>query len=393
MDNQQQPTTQAPQQPSQALPPQNPGEPQFTPASIAPPPVLASPQPAGNNKKKLILVGLFIFLVIGAAAASYFLFATDKDQKQQSAQQSQQQKQQSASELYRQSVESALSMQGDELRGSFVVDSPDAQLKGELFGDLRTGDARMRVDFDMKGTIEDVALSAATEMIVIEKGDLVENYVKYKSVTSPNREFNQALKDQFAPVVGKWFKQATDDKDDNPTSFEDNGVVAAFSAVNIFAPFQAPPYGEADKKVFLSALDSYSPYQISGEAQETVFKNNQARKIVVTGRKDAFRKFDQELKDKLSKEADYKGFEAAFIDQLFGVDNELEADVYLSSDSAQIIGVNLKIDLDEPIEDPAFNSVIDKVSVSFLLEPNSTFTIEAPKDAMTEAQMQRLLSQ
>lgn len=349
---------------------------------VSPPPTVQPTDnfpPAADTKKgspkKVPLIVLAVLVgLAGLGAAAYMLFF----------------KQPTAQQLYRQSLENAVSVQSQDLFGSFDIDSGDTKVTGEFVGDLGGSESRLRADLSVSSESNGVPVSVAAEMISIGENDKSENYVRYKSVTSSNALYKPEIESYFAPTLNTWVKLAESSSETTtPTSFTDDGALAAFDALGIFAP--VAQLSEADQQVFLSAVDKYNIYQVDEAIESTRYKGIEARKIKVHINKDAFTELEKELSEALSDEAEFEQYETAYVDQLFGKDNKLSADVYLSAKSATIIGVSMEVDLDVPIQESTFDTILDKINASVLIEYNRQATIEAPADTITEEMFNALL--
>lgn len=328
---------------------------------------------------KLALISTVILIAIAGAIAAYLLYF----------------KQPTSTELYRKSIENAISIKSDELYGSFDVSSDSTKMRGEFIGSPNSNEGRLRADLDVSFEQDDVPLDLSAEMIIIgkedeNKKDASEGYLKYNSLTTSNAEFKQNVEDYFSPVINKWVKLDNDNDEDKPTSFEEDGALAAFDTLGVFLPITK--LSESDQKIFLDAIDKYNLYQVSDKIENERFKGIESRKVRVSVKKDALLEFEKEVSETLSDDADFEKFDVKFVDQLFGKDNEFSADVYFDLDEPKIIGASIEIDLDEPVKEAEFNTSVDKVSTSILIEYDRKLTIEAPKGTITQTEMSTLLN-
>lgn len=359
------------------------------------PPTLAgssTPSPSWQppRKPRTWVIGVLATVVVMCIAGiMYVAFAKQPDSKSSDKANATTSQSISSQDLYRQAIENAVSMPADDIYVSFDVVSENSRFKGQLISNLKSGDGTVRADYEMNGESDGVSLKMSGEIINVEKDKITQGYAKYGAVTSSDAQYGTAIESYFAPVLNKWVKLPEEKREDEPTSFDREGSMAAFNGVAALAPYNS--YSEADKQVFLSALDTHDLYEIDELIKQTKYRGADVREVHVTVNKDAFTAFDKELAAKLSPEADHKGFESAFLDQLFGKENTLEGLVYLHPSEPKIIGADFEVDLDEPVEDGSLGVVVDKVHVSFLLESSQKFKIDIPTDTMTEAQLERLL--
>lgn len=327
---------------------------------------------------KLVLISAVILIAITGAIAAYLLYF----------------KQPTPTELYRKSIENAISTQSDEIYGSFDVSSDSTKMRGEFIGSPNSDKGKFRADLDVSFDQDGVPLDLSAEMIIIgkegkNKKDASEGYLKYNSLTTSKTEYKQNVEDYFSPVINKWVKLDNDSKDDKPTNFEEDGPLAAFDTLGIFLPITK--LSESDQKIFLDAIDKYNLYQVGDEIDKEKFKGIESRKIRVSVKKDALLEFEKEVSEKLSDDAGFEKFDAKFVDRLFGKDNEFSADVYFDLEESKIIGADIEIDLDKPIKEAEFNTSVDEVSTSILIEYDRKLNIEAPKGAITQSEMSALL--
>src|SRR5690606_23473492 len=215
---------------------------------------------------------------------------------------------------------------------------------------------------------EGIPLSITAEAIGIEEGDVSESYFRYKSVVSSDPEYGQSLENYFSPAIDKWVKADDDASEDEeePSSFIDQGAMAAFDAIAIFAPITH--LSDADREIFFATVDKYNLYQVGEEIENARFKGVEARKVRVSVQEDAFTEFEREASEALSDEANYRKFDSTYTNHLFGKTNSLAADVYIHPETANIIGVDLRIDLSEPIDENAYGTKLDKINTSLLIE-------------------------
>lgn len=323
---------------------------------------------------KKLIVGLSILLVVvGVMGGGYYYYLTNK---------------QTPEEIYKQALTNAVSVNGDQFYGSFDINSENTKFKGEIEGDINGKNGKARGDLVVDGKQEDVPITTEAELIVVE-GDKSESYVKYNSVTSKNAEYNANVVAYFEPVLNQWVKFTNDDED-KPTSFEEDGALASLDATAIFMPFT--DLNDTDKAKYIEVLNKYSVYTVDEKVEDTQFKGIDSRKFVVSVNKQAYEEFERELDSVLSSESEFERLDSKFIDLLFGRDNTLSANVYLKSKEAVIIGSEIAINLDEAVTESSFGSTVDKVDISVLLEENRKANITIPTTIMSEEEFQNLLS-
>lgn len=298
-------------------------------------------------------------------------------------------RQPSAESLYKESIEEALRAGDQDIFVSFHIDSKNAKYRGNGQLVSSTDEIKVRANMDVSAEFDGIPAQIVAEMISIE-GDSQDSYLRYKSVDSDGSEFSDLLVDYFKPALNKWVRISADEED-GPVSFEEQGALATMSVANIFMPF-----GELDQDgqdSFLDLADKYNLYIVDEEVESTTFKGVNARKVSVSIEKDPFIEFQNELESQLSSDNEFEKFKTAFIDDLFGSNDKLSADVYVDAESAQIVGLELDIEVDESVEHTAFNVAVGRVKASFLIDRSRSSSIEAPSNYITEDEFNALLDE
>lgn len=351
-------------------------QPQPTPTIFSSDPQFTPQIEPKNNRKKIALLALIVVVIISALTAAILLLQKP-----------------SSKDIYLSAVSDAVSRDSGELYGSFDVDSENTNFSGELLGDLQSKERRLRADISVSSVLDGtVPMSLKGELIAIEENEISEGYLKYESVTSSNSTYRQNLEGYFAPVINKWIKlgEKKIEKGERSVTFEEDGALAAFELTSVFAPVAG--LNKNDQEVFITAVKEYSLYEIDETIENTRIKGMDARKVKVSIQKDVFLDFEKEVNRNLSEDAEFQVFDSEFVDQVFGSDDMVTADVYLSEDEAVIIGVEYDIDLDEPVIESSFETRVERISVSFFIEYNQDTTIDKPKNAITTEQMGQLLT-
>lgn len=328
------------------------------------------------KKRNLFVVGGISIITIVVAVVVYFIFIM----------------QPTSSELYRTAITKAINVKSESAYVSFDIDSGNSKLKGEFVGDLSGDNVRMRADIDVKTFSNGIPLTISAELIGISRDEKTDAYVRYKSVSTTDTKYAATIVNYFAPVIGKWENTSKGDKEEKkiPTTFESDGGVAIFNAIGIFAPISS--LSDTDQKVYLSALDKYNIFNVDKEIEKAQFKGIDSRKLEVSVKKDAFTEFEKEVSQSLSAEAKYDRLDSKFVDQLFGKNDILRATVSVDN-KGNIIGVEVKVDLEAAVTETSFNTTINSVEASVLVEYGRKMTIEAPKDAISEKEYNSLLGQ
>jgi hypothetical protein len=76
---------------------------------------------------------------------------------------------------------------------------------------------------------------------------------------------------------------------------------------------------------------------------------------------------------------------------VFGKSNEVSADVYLSPDNATIVGAELNLNLDTPVRETDFDTMLDKISTSILVDYNRDLTLNRPESFITEKELETIM--
>jgi hypothetical protein len=327
----------------------------------------------GINAMKKRMIGIFALLVVAGIAGGGYYYVSNK---------------QSPEETYKQALSDAVSMNNDQLYGSFDIKSENTKFKGEIEGDINGKNGKARGDLVVDGKQDDVPITVDAELIVIET-DKSEAYVKYNSVTSKDAQYNANVVSYFEPALNKWVK-FTNEEEEKPTSFEEDGALASLDATAIFMPFTN--LNEADKAKYVEVLNKYTVYTVEENIEDTQFKGLDARKFTVSVNKQAYEEFERELDSVLSTDSEFERLDSKFIDQLFGKDSILSANVYLKPKQAMIIGSEIAINLDDAVTETTFGSTVDKIDISVLIEDNRKANISVPSSSISEEEFQNLLS-
>lgn len=289
-------------------------------------------------------------------------------------------------DLFREALANALSVDENNLSGNFEVDGGAEKLKGEFSG------TRMRGNMEINGSMDGVPVSMSMDAIFIGTGtkDKVEEFAKITSLTTSNSLYRQDLQSYFAPAINKWVKSNDDGTPDEPTTFEMDGAFAALNLIDWYAPLVS--LSDSDKNIFLTSVDKNNLYEVGNNIEKTQYKGVEARKIQVSINRDALVKVDKEVSDTISKESGFRPSDSKFIDEAFGKNSKLSADVYLATDSARIIGVTVHINFDKPITDSETEAVLYEITASVLVYYKQGPAINPPDSFMTEAEMDALMS-
>lgn len=302
-------------------------------------------------------------------------------------------KQPTPTELYRQSIINAISNQSETLYSSIEIESDGTKLQGESILRPDQGDNRFKVSLDQSYEFHTIPVNSSTEVIVIskengdKKDDLshVETYTKLKSITSPDTEYKQGIEDLYLPLINKWVKSDGAKHKDNIMSLETSGALAVASVMELFLPVS--PMDENDQKIFIETIDKYNLYQVGNDIQREQFKGIDARKVNVSVNKDAYLELIKELSERLSDGDDFKKPNQKLIDDLFGQDNQLSADVYFDLKQPKIIGAHADIVLDEAVTETKYNTKIQQISFTVMIEHGRELTIETPEGAIDESEV------
>ena len=324
--------------------------------------------------KKVLLIVIIAILVLGGAAAWALTNRKTADQ------------------VYMNALERALTTQEKEPYGTFDLNSGDIQMRGEFKGDVAGESGDIRGDFDINFELDGIPIQTSIEIIGIE-GETSESYLRYKSLTSDDAEYGDAVEEYFNPVLGKWLKADEDDTDDedSPWNLEEDGPIGVFGALGIFFPLSN--LSDADREIYLGAIEKYNLYDVDSAIESQRFKGIETRAITVSVKEDAFVEFDKEMSERLSADANFERSDTAFIDDMFGKNNTLTAQIYLDTEEDRIIGIEQVIELNRTITETEFDTSFDKVKYSLLVDYDRPLSIEAPKDYLTEDQFDALLSQ
>lgn len=342
-----------------------------------PSPSVESKKPTAKRKLMLIASLLFVGLV-AVAAILYFTVYGRTD----------------ASALYTEALKHSVSRsQTDEVYGSFDVDAGDSIVSGELIGDVQGENGRMRATMEVDSYSDEVPISMTAEMIIIAEGSKSEQYMRYRSLSSSDVEYRDAVESYYAPVMDSWvaIEDTEDETEDEPMSFEEDGALAGMDALGIFLPLTG--LSAEDQDVYLNAIEKYQLYSVDKTIESSRIKGIEARKLRVTVAKDVFKEFESEIAEALSDEAGYRKSDGLFVDQLFGNDDKLIADVYLDTAEPRIVGVEFAVKFDEPIHETTFDTTLETVKVSMLVQYDRSLTIEAPAKTITEDEMSALLGE
>lgn len=325
--------------------------------------------------KKLIITVSTVLLLAAASAALYYFVLRPP----------------TASELYRTSITKAISIDAKtQPYLSFDIRAGDQTYKGQAKGDIAGDNSMVSLDFDVKTTSDDVSMQLRAQAITIAtKGKPDEGYVRYTSISSPDESYAQYIDDYFRASNDKWVKMSDTNNEDKPTSFEDDGPIAVFDFVGVFTPIFSLNAG--DREIFLKAIEKYHLYTLSETIEQSQFRGIQVRKLQVSIRKDDFMEFEKEVSQSLSKEADFTRLDDDFVDQAFGADNQLRADVYIDAKKPVIVGVDMNVKLLKPVTENTFQTTIGTISTSVLIDNSRNFTVEAPKDYISQDQYNALL--
>lgn len=294
-------------------------------------------------------------------------------------------------DLFRQALANSLSVDSKNLSGSIDVDSGSTKFKGEFSGSPAGNNARMKASLDVNSSMNGVPVSMSAEEIAIGTGvnDKNDVYMRFTSVTTSDSSRRQALEAVFAPVINKWVKTTIGNGSDKPTTFENEGPLAALDLLGFYAPLVS--LNDSDKNIFLSSVDKNNVYTVEGGVEQAQYNGAPARKIKVVVDKNAIMNVDKEVSASISKSANYKSSDVSFLGEVFGKSGKLTACVYLSPDAAKIIGVEINLDLDTPIEDNTFHTTLDKIKVSASINYSPGPAIAAPDSYMTEQEMDALM--
>ena len=299
-------------------------------------------------------------------------------------------KEATAKDLYREALANALSVD-QKISGSFNVDSGATKFKGDFSGSPSGNDARVRGTMDISSDARGLPLSMSAELVGIGKGtkDKVDKYLRFTAVTTSRSAYKQKVQETFAPVLNKWVKMNDDSSPDEPSTLEKDGAGAALDLLDFYAPLVS--LSDSDKDIFLSSVDRNNLYEVADGIEKTQYKGVEARKVRVSVNKDALLKVEDEVAAAISKESNFEASDPQFIDEVFGKRGKLTANVYLSPDSAKIIGVEIHLDLDKPIDETQFDTTLDKITTSILVNYDRELAIIPPDSFITEDEMNALM--
>ncbi len=298
----------------------------------------------------------------------------------------------SAKDLYRQALENSLSLKDANISGSYSVDSNTEKFKAQFTESPGKRTGSLQGSFKVNGYMMNLPMSLSFDMIGVgsmsgNSGDL---YMRYTSVTTTETVYSGKVEAVFAPVLNKWVKFNDNNKPQKPTTFENQGALAALDLIEWFMPLVS--LSDSDKKIFLSSVDKNTLYNMSNKIEKTTYQGAQARKIQVNIKKEALIQADKEVSASISPAAVFKPSDLTFDNEVFGNSGEISADVYLSADAPRIIGVDIHVSLSAPVRDSSYGETISDATVQAQVNYEHGLTINPPDSFITEAEMDSLLT-
>jgi hypothetical protein len=273
---------------------------------------------------------------------------------------------------------------------SFNVDSDAAKLRGEASGNLAGTSGKTRMDMDITSETDSGPMTTAVEVMSLVEEEKTDYYFRYKNVSAKDPLASQQLSAYFKPVLGKWIRTDVTEEEENRTaSFQEDGASAMLEALAMYAPVAS--LNDKDRQTYLAAINKYGLYQVENQIENTRFRGIEARKLLVSINKETLIEFERELSSTMSEESRFQRSDTQFIDQLFAGQPTLTSEVYVAPNTDQLVGVAMNVDLQEPVMESSFNSVVDKLSASMLLDYGRKLNVTAPQQSITEAEFEALL--
>lgn len=288
--------------------------------------------------------------------------------------------------LYREALVNSIS-QNDDIRGTFEVESDNVKFDGKF------GSSPKALHSKIAGTItaeEGESSTSIIEIMGLQQKDKIESYLNFRSIGAANVE-DQILADVYKPIVGKWAKFSGTSSDVKSPSFEDHSFLAALDILGVFTGFGA--IDQKEQQAYVSALDQFKPFAVDKKVEKAKFKGQDARKLKVTINKETFKKFDEAAAKGINNKDVYQEFEDDFIDDFFGNNSDLTADVYLDTKKSIVVGVELNLKLKDEITDSYSSTPIKDIKATVSLQPGKETEIKAPESFISEEEFRRLLEE